>query len=57
MDKDTIKELIKTIKEKRKIIKIHLKDIPQYNQDEHQYWNGMLDGLQDIKDHLKSIIK
>ncbi len=57
MDNQTIKEVIKIIKEKRKTIKLYCKSIPKYNQDEIQYWDGMLDGLQDLKLELKSIIK
>ena len=57
MDDKTIKEVIKLIKEKSKTIKFYLKEVPPYNQDIHQYWNGMLDGLQDLKLELKSIIK
>lgn len=56
MDDKTVQEVIKLIKEKKKTIKFYLKDVPPYNQDIHQYWNGMLDGLQDLKQQLKSII-
>ncbi len=57
MDNQTIQEVIKLIKEKSKTIKFYLKDVPPYNQDIHQYWNGMLDGLKDLKLELESIIK
>ena len=57
MDNQTIQEVIKLIKEKRKTIKLFLKDVPPYNQDEIQYWDGMLDGLENLKLQLKSINK
>ena len=57
MDTGTVLEIIKMIHTKRKLYKETLKTIPQYNQDEVQYWHGMLDGLQDLKQHLQSLIE
>jgi len=57
MDNQTIQEVIKIIKEKSKTLEFYLKDVPPYNHDEIQYWDGMLDGYLDLKNHLESLIK
>lgn len=57
MDTTTVLEIIKMINVKRKQAKETLKTIPQHNQDETQYWNGMLDGYFDLKQHLQSFIE
>ena len=57
MDTQTILDIIKIIDAKENKIENHSKNIPQHNQDEIQYWNGMLDAYLDIKRQLESLIK
>lgn len=57
MDTQTILDIIKIIDAKENKIENHSKTIPQYNQDEIQYWDGMLDGYLDLKNHLEFLIK
>ncbi len=57
METHTILEIIKMINLKRKQAKEKLKAIPQYNQDETQYWTGLIDGYFDLYQHLQSYIE
>lgn len=57
MDTTTVLEIIKMINVKQRQVKAHRKTIPHYNQDETQYWDGMLDGYFDLKQHLQDYIE
>jgi uncharacterized protein YsxB (DUF464 family) len=57
MDTTTVMQIIKMIDVKHKQVKDKLKTIPQYNQDETQYWQGMGTGLQELSDHLQEYIE
>lgn len=57
MDTTTVLEIIKMIAAKQKHVKAHRKTIPHYNQDETQYWDGMLDGYFELKQHLQDYIE
>jgi hypothetical protein len=57
MDTQTVLDIIKMINSKRKQAKEKLKAIPQYNQDETQYWTGLIDGYFDLYQHLQSFIE
>ncbi len=57
MDTTTVMQIIKMIDVKHKQVKDKLKTIPQYNQDETQYWQGMGAGLQELSDHLQEYIE
>jgi hypothetical protein len=57
MNTATVLEIIKMINVKRKDAREKLKTIPHYNQDETQYWEGMLDGYFDLNQHLQSYIE
>lgn len=57
MHTQTVLDIIKMINSKRKQAKEKLKAIPQYNQDEIQYWTGLIDGYFDLYQHLQSFIE
>lgn len=57
MDTQTVLTIIKMINVKQRQVKAHRKTIPHYNQDETQYWDGMLDGYFDLKQHLQDYIE
>lgn len=57
MDTQTVFDIIKMIDVKQRQVKAHRKTIPHYNQDETQYWDGMLDGYFDLKQHLQDYIE
>lgn len=57
MDNQTILDIIKIIDAKENKIENHFKTIPQHNQDEIQYWNGILDAYLNLKLELESLIK
>lgn len=57
MDTQTVLDIIKMIAAKQKHVKAHSKTIPHYNQDETQYWDGMLDGYFELRQHLQSFIE
>lgn len=57
MDTQTVFDIIKMIDVKQRQVKAHRKTIPDYNQDETQYWDGMLDGYFDLKQHLQDYIE
>lgn len=57
LDTNTVLEIIKMIKTRRKNWKEKLKTIPFYNQDEVQYYNGLLDACFEFNQHLQSYIE
>lgn len=57
MDTQTVIDIIKMIDTKRKSIKKYRKTIPHYNQDETQYWDGMLDGYFELRQHLQYFVE
>lgn len=57
MDTQTVLDIIKIIDAKENKIENHSKTIPQYNQDEIQYCNGILDAYLNLKLELESLIK
>ena len=57
MNRQTVLEILRLLSVKRKEARDKLESIPQHNQDEVQYWNGMLDSYFDLKQELKAFLK
>ena len=57
MDTTTVMQIIKMIDVKQRQVKAHRKTIPDYNQDETQYWDGMLNGFVELQNPLQDYIE